>query len=297
MDRLLAYEMFVAVADLGSFSAAARKLRLTPQALTRGIQRLEQHLDQRLFHRSTRAVSLTAQGASMLPGARRLLDDLIAAELALRGATVEPGGELHVTAPVLFGRLHVLPAVEGLLARHDRLAVNLLLVDRNIRLVEEGIDVAVRIGPLPDSALTAARIGEVRAVCVASPGYLARRGAPQGWQALAGHDLIASTGPRGSTEWRLAAREGADDAPRRRLRLNTADSALAAAEAGLGIANLLSYQVADALDKGRLIEVLPPDRPELLPVSLLFDPSRANAPATRAFIDAMKQRAAEGRWA
>lgn len=296
MDRLQAYEMFVAVADLGSFSAAARKLRLSPQALTRGVQGLEQHLGQRLFHRSTRAVSLTPQGAVLLPEVRRLLGDLTAAEQTARGAAVDPSGELHVTAPVMFGRLHVVPAVESLLARHDRLDIDLLLVDRNIRLVEEGIDVAVRIGLLPDSALSTVRIGAVHAKCVASPGYLARRGAPQDWSALTEHDLIASTGPRGPSEWRLAGRTGASAAPRRRLRVNTAASALSAAEAGIGIANLLSYQVAEALEQGRLIEVLGPEQPELLPVSLLFDPSRSNAPATRAFIEEMKQRAAEGRW-
>lgn len=285
MDRLQAYEMFVAVADLGSFSQAARKLKLSPQALTRGVQALETHLDQRLFHRSTRAVSLTAEGAALLPSARQLLGDLAAAEQTLRGARAEPSGELHVTAPVMFGRLHVLPVVAELLARHDRLDVRLMLVDRNIRLVEEGIDLAVRIGPLADSALMAARIGQVRAVLVASPGYLSRRGAPQALADLADHDLIASTGPRGAREWQGKGRK--------RLQVNTVDSALAAAEAGLGLANLLSYQVADALATGRLVEVLRPAVLDWLPVSLLFEGARANAPATRAFIDGMRQRAAE----
>lgn len=285
MDRLQSYAMFVSVADCGNFSQAARKLGVSPQALTRGIQALESHLGLRLFHRSTRAVSLTAQGAAVLPAVRRMLSDLADAEQLLRGAGGEPSGELHVTAPVMFGRLHVLPVVADLLARHDRLNVRLMLVDRNIRLIEEGIDLAVRIGSLADSALMAVRIGQVRAVVVASPGYLVRRGAPQDQAGLADHDLIASTGPRGAREWQGQGR--------RRLQVNTVDSALAAAEGGLGLANLLSYQVADALAAGRLIEVMRPAAPAWLPVSLLFDGARANAPATRAFIDAMRQRAGE----
>jgi DNA-binding transcriptional LysR family regulator len=232
----------------------------------------------------------------MLPRVERLLEDLDGFERGLRGAGAEPAGELHVTAPVTFGRLHVMPVVAALLARHDRLDIALLLLDRNIRLIEEGIDVAVRIGPLADSALHAVRIGAVRQVIVASPGYLARRGVPSMPEDLARHDLIASTGPRGSDEWRFGVRRHDSESSRRRLRVNTVDAALAAAEEGLGIANFLSYQVSEALAAGRLIEVLRPADPELLPVSLLFEAARANAPATRAFIDAMRQRGAEGRW-
>lgn len=285
MDRLKAYEVFVAVADAGSFNAAARKLGLSAQGVTRAIQALESHLDQLLLHRSTRALSLTAQGAALLPPARQALQDLADAEQALRGARAEPSGELHVTAPVMFGRLHVVPVVAELLARHDKLDVRLLLVDRNIRLVEEGIDLALRIGRLADSALMAARIGQVRAAVVASPAYLARRGVPASAAELSGHDLIVSTGPRASREWRGMGRH--------RLQVNTVDGMLAAVESGLGLANLLSYQVADGIAAGRLIEVLRPDEPEWLPVSLLFEGARAHAPATRAFITAMKQRAAE----
>lgn len=296
MDRLSAFETFAAVARAGSFSAAARQLRCSPQAVTRNIAALEAHLGLRLLHRTTRAVSLTGEGAALLPRAERLLTELADTERALRGSGAEPSGELYVTAPVAFGRLHVMPAVTDLLARHPRLDIRLLLVDRNIRMVEEGIDVAVRIGVLSDSALHAVRIGTVRQVIVASPGYLARHGAPTEPADLAQHHLIASTGPRGAGEWRLGGRRDASDAARRRLQVNTVDAALAAAEAGVGLANFLSYQVADALAAGRLVEVLRPDEPEPLPVSLLFEAVRSAAPATRAFVEAMKQRAAEGRW-
>ena len=290
MDRLLTLEMFVAVASEGGFAAAARKLGSSPPAVTRGIAALEARLGTSLFHRSTRAVALTDAGAAFLDQARRILADLAGAERELRGAEAEPRGQLHLTAPVMFGRLHVLPVVSALMAQHRDLAVRMMLIDRNVRIVEEGVDVAVRIGPLADSSLKAARIGGVHQMLVASPAYLARRGAPASVADLAGHDLIGAMGPRATTEWQLASTRWRLD-PRPRLVMNTVDGLLAAAEAGQGIANLLSYQVADALDAGRLIALLRDEQPPVLPVHLLFEPSRAGLPAVRLFIAAMKQRA------
>ncbi|MEQ8311820.1 MAG: LysR family transcriptional regulator [Sphingopyxis sp.] len=289
MDRLLTMEMFVAVASEGGFAAAARKLGSSPPAVTRGIAALEARLGTLLFHRSTRAVALTDAGAAFLEQAQRILADLAGAEREIRGAAAEPRGQLYVTAPVMFGRLHVLPVVAGLMTEHRDLAVRMMLIDRNVRIVEEGIDVAVRIGALADSGLKAVRIGEVRQMLVASPAYLARRGAPRSIGDLAGHELIGTTGPRTVGEWQLASGRWRLD-PRPRLVLNTVDSALAAAEAGLGIANLLSYQIADALAAGRVIALLADEQPPALPVHLLFEPSRAGLPAVRAFIAAMKTR-------
>lgn len=290
MDRLLTLEMFVAVANEGGFAAAARKLGSSPPAVTRGIAALEARLGTSLFHRSTRAVALTDAGAAFLEQARRILADLAGAERELRGADAEPRGQLHLTAPVMFGRLHVLPVVAVLMAQHKELAVRMMLIDRNVRIVEEGIDVAVRIGPLADSGLKAVRIGWVRQMLVASPAYLARRGAPQTIPDLAAHDLIGTMGPRATNEWQLASARWRLD-PRPRLVLNTIDGVLAAAEAGQGIANLLSYQLAEAVDAGRLIAVLTGEQPPALPVHLLFEPSRAGLPAVRLFIAAMKVRA------
>ncbi|MDO9363832.1 MAG: LysR family transcriptional regulator [Sphingopyxis sp.] len=290
MDRLLTLEMFVAVASEGGFAAAARKLGSSPPAVTRGIAALEARLGTSLFHRSTRAVALTDAGAAFLEQARRILADLAGAERELRGAEAEPRGQLHLTAPVMFGRLHVLPVVSALMAQYRDLAVRMMLIDRNVRIVEEGIDVAVRIGPLADSSLKSARIGGVHQMLVASPAYLARRGAPTRVADLAGHELIGAMGPRATTEWQLASTRWRLD-PRPRLVMNTVDGLLAAAEAGQGIANLLSYQVADALDAGRLIALLRDEQPPVLPVHLLFEPSRAGLPAVRLFIAAMKQRA------
>ncbi|GGJ55066.1 LysR family transcriptional regulator [Sphingopyxis bauzanensis] len=290
MDRLLTLEMFVAVASEGGFAAAARKLGSSPPAVTRGIAALEARLGTVLFHRSTRAVALTDAGAAFLEQARRILADLAGAERELRGAAAEPRGQLYVTAPVMFGRLHVLPVVGALMAEHRELMVRMMLIDRNVRIVEEGIDVAVRIGALADSGLKAVRIGWVRQMLVASPAYLARRGAPQTIAELAGHDLIGTMGPRAAGEWQLASARWRLD-PRPRLVLNTVDGALAAAEAGLGIANLLSYQLADALAAGRLIALLSGEKPPAFPVHLLFESSRAGLPAVRSFVEAMKGRA------
>ncbi|WP_447765283.1 LysR substrate-binding domain-containing protein [Sphingopyxis panaciterrae] len=290
MDRLLTLEMFVAVAGEGGFAAAARKLGSSPPAVTRGIAALEARLGTSLFHRSTRAVALTDAGAAFLVEARRILADLAGAEREVRGAQADPRGQLYLTAPVMFGRLHVLPVVRDLLSQHPELGVRMMLIDRNVRIVEEGIDVAVRIGPLADSALKAVRIGSVRQMLVASPAYLARRGAPQRLGDLAGHELIATMGPRVVNEWQFAATRWRLE-PRPRLVLNTVDGAIAAAEAGVGIANLLSYQIAEALDAGRLISLLPDEAPPALPVHLVFEPSRAALPAVRLFVAAMKARA------
>lgn len=289
MDRLLTLEMFVAVAGEGGFAAAARKLGSSPPAVTRGIAALEARLGTSLFHRSTRAVALTDAGTAFLGQARRILAELAGAERELRGAAAEPRGQLHLTAPVMFGRLHVLPVVGDLMAQHRDLMVRMMLIDRNVRIVEEGIDVAVRVGPLADSGLKAVRVGAVRQMLVASPAYLARRGAPATVAELAGHDLIGTMGPRWTSEWQFATGRWRLDAPPR-LVVNTVDGVLAAAEAGLGIANLLSYQLAEAVDAGRLISLLADEQPPALPVHLLFEPSRAALPAVRLFIDAMKVR-------
>lgn len=295
MDRLAAYGMFVQVARTGSFTGAARQLSQTPQAITRGIAALEAHLGISLFQRSTRAVRLTTEGAGLLPRIERLLGDLAESERAATGMLAEPRGELAITAPVAFGQLHVVPVVSELLALHPALDVRLMLIDRNVRLIEEGIDLAVRIGVLEDSTLRARRIGVVREVIVASPAYLARQGVPASPADLAAHDLIASTGPRGAGEWRMIGPSGQTGA-RRRLRINSVAAAIDAAEAGVGLANFLSYQVANAMAAGRLVEVLRPEPIEPIPVNLVFDPARAASAGTRAFIEAMVRRAARGGW-
>lgn len=289
MDRLQTLEMFVAVAGEGGFAAAARRLGSSPPAVTRGIAALEARLGTALFHRSTRAVALTDAGTAFLGEARRLLGELADAERAVHGVQAEPRGQLYLTAPVMFGRLHVLPVVDAMLVEHGDLAVRMMLIDRNVRIVEEGIDVAVRIGALADSSLKAVRIGAVQQMLVASPAYLARRGAPSAVADLGRHDVVGMEGPRTTNEWQLASGRWRFER-RPRLTVNTVDGAIAAAEAGQGIANLLSYQVVEAVDAGRLVALLPDEAPPPLPVHLLFEPSRAALPSVRLFVDAMKGR-------
>lgn len=288
--------MFVAVADRRSFIAAARDLRISAAAITRGVAALEGRLGVTLLHRSTRAVSLTDEGSYFLERARHILADLGDAERALHGIQSEPRGQYFVTAPVFFGRLHVLPVAAQLLEMHVDLSIRLMLIDRNVRIVEEGIDLAVRIGPLTDSALKSVRVGWVRQMIVASPSYLARHTPPTRSQDLSGHDLISTSGPRAAGEWRFGKNRETQVRVHPRLLTNTVDSALAAAESGVGIANLLSYQVDDALRAGRLVELLGNESPDALPVHLLFEGSRATLPSTRSFIDAMRARARAQNW-
>lgn len=293
MDRFESLNAFVAVADSNGFAAAARALGISPPAVTRVVAALERHLGVTLFHRSTRAVSLTDEGVAFLDRARRILADLRDAEHLAMGGRSAPQGELHVTAPVQFGKLHVLPVMASLLESYPQLTARMMLIDRNVRIVEEGIDVAVRIGFLADSALHAVAIGSVGQVIVASPAYIDRNGAPLKPDDLRSHATIASTGIRTSNQW-IIGRHRITVIPR--IAVNTVDAAIAAAEAGLGLANLLTYQVADAITAGRLVRVLDINQPDRIPVNLLFERGRAAMPGVRAFIDAMRERGRDCNW-
>lgn len=295
MDRFAALTTFVAVAERNGFAPAGRHLGMSPPAVTRTVAALERHLGTALFRRSTRSVALTDEGAALLARAREILAQLQEAEREAMGGRSAPRGELHVTAPVVFGRLHVLPVVADLLARHPALSVRLMLLDRNIRLVEEGIDVAVRIGPLRDSSLRAVAIGSVRRVVVASPAYLARRGVPVDPRDLSRHDIVAGDAIRPGAPWRFGPRSrGIAVAPR--LTVTSVDAELAAVLAGQGLANLLSYQAAEGLASGALRSVLDAHAPPPIPVHLLFDANRARTPAVRLFIDGMRRQAQVGAW-
>jgi len=296
MDRFESLAAFVAVADLRGFAAAARALDLSPPAVTRAVAALERHLGVSLFHRSTRAVSLTDEGAAFLDRARRILADLREAEQVVAGGRSVPRGQLYVTAPVMFGRLHVLPVIGALLARHDGLTARMMLLDRNVRIVEEGIDVAVRIGPLADSALRVVAVGTVAQTIVASPAYLAAHGVPAVPADLAGHRCIVGSGVRVGHAWPFGPKGETVAAVAPRLTVNTVDATIDAAEAGLGLANVLSYQSAAAIAAGRLVRVLADHAPPPLPVSLLYDAGRAAMPAVRAFIAGMRERGRAGAW-
>jgi DNA-binding transcriptional LysR family regulator len=266
----------------------------SPPAITRAVAALERHLGVTLFHRSTRAVSLTNEGAAFLDRARKIITELRDAEQLVTGGRLVPRGQLYVTAPVLFGRLHVLPVISTLLAAHDGLNVRMMLLDRNVRIVEEGIDVAVRIGHLADSTLRTVSIGAVTQMLVASPAYLAMHGKPATPSALARHHCITGGGPRAGGDWQFGLKGSASVAIIPRLFVDTVDATLAAAEAGIGIANVLSYQSAEAIAAGRLVPVLVEHAPPPLPVSLIYDAGRATMPAVRVFIEAMRERALRG---
>ncbi|MBI3453484.1 MAG: LysR family transcriptional regulator [Rhodospirillales bacterium] len=286
MDRLHEIEVFVAVADAGGFAKAGTRLRLSPPAVTRAISSLEERLGARLFNRTTRSLSLTDVGARFLESARRLLIDIDSAEKDAVGETAVPHGHLTVTASVTFGRSALAPVVCDFLASYPRISVSVLLLDRITNLVEEGIDAAVRIGPLPDSSLVARRIGDVRRILVASPDYLARRGRPQSPADLKLHSVIAFTGLMPNREWRFRdKRSGSSVSFTPRLEINDAVAAIGAAEAGDGVTIALSYMVASQIRAGRLVTVLDDVTPPAIPVHLVYPQSRIVAPKIRAFVD------------
>lgn len=288
MDRLEMLRTFVAVADNASFAEAARRLRVSPTAASRAVAALEEALGTSLLRRTTRSVRLTDEGAVYLERCRAALTDLDDAALALRGVGAVPGGNLVVTAPVTFGRLHILPIATSLLRHHPGLNVELTLVDRVVRLVEEGIDVAVRIGDLSDSSLHALKIAEVRRVLVASPGYLESRGMPSNVPALHGHSLISFTEIDRAHEWRFGSTGKTAVRIEPRLTVNTADAAIAAAVDDVGIARVLSYQALDAIASGKLVTLLDAFSPPPSPVHLVYQANRRASVNVRAFIDAAR---------
>lgn len=287
MDQFDAMRAFVAVATLGSFAEAARRLRISPSAVTRSVARLEDRLGLTLLNRTTRSVRLTERGQIYLESSRRILEDVEAGERRARGEDAEPRGVLHVAAPIVFGRLHVLPMIGRLLADHPALTVRLTLSDRNVHLVDDGVDVALRIGDLADSSLTAVKLGAVSRVLVASPAYLAARGSPSRPADLEDHALIAFEGLEATDAWRFSS---ADVRVAPRLAVNSADTAVAAAEAGLGITRALSYQVSSAVQAGRLVPLLQTFAPPAMPVSVVSPARRVASANVAAFVAAARDR-------
>lgn len=280
---------FVAVADAESFAKAARRLRISPTAASRAVATLEQSLGRPLLRRTTRSVRLTDQGAVYLERCRAALTDLDDAALILRGGEgATPGGALVITAPVTFGRRHILPVVTGLLRTHAALKVELTLIDRVVRMVEEGIDVAVRIGELSDSSLYAIKVAEVRRVLVASPAYIAERAMPAAVPALREHSLISFTEIDRAHEWRFGSVGKTSIRITPRLTVNTADAAIAAAVDGAGIARVLSYQAIDAIKAGQLTTVLDDQAPPPVPVHVVYQANRRASVNVRTFIDAAR---------
>jgi DNA-binding transcriptional LysR family regulator len=194
MDNLEAIRIFVSVATQGSFTEAARRMRLSPSVVTRSVAHIEERLGIMLLNRTTRSVQLTERGQIYLEDCKRVLEDFEMAERRVRGEDAQPRGSMRVTAPVLFGRLYVLPIVNRLLLEHPALSIHLTLSDRNVNLFEDGVDVAVRVGELADSSLIAVRLGLATPVLAASPAYLQKRGTPASSAELKSHDIILFEG-------------------------------------------------------------------------------------------------------
>ncbi len=285
MDRLDQLRTFAAVADRASFAEAARSLGISPTAASRGVAALEDLLGVALLRRTTRSVALTPEGAAYLERCRRALDELDDAARSIRGDRAEPRGLLIVTAPVLFGRLHILPIVIRLLNAHPALDVRLALTDRIVRLVDEGVDVAVRIAELADSALHAVRVGEVRRTLVASPAYLEARSLPKTAADLHNHDLIAFDNFAANGEWRFGADLKTVVRCEPRLLTDSVEAAIDAAIDGAGIARTLNYQTDHHVAAGRLRYVLPDLDPPPAPVNLVYQANRLRSPNVRAFLE------------
>ncbi|TPK98617.1 MULTISPECIES: LysR family transcriptional regulator [unclassified Mesorhizobium] len=286
MDRLDAMSLFVATVEGGSLSAAARHAGVPLATVSRKLSELEKHLKTRLLNRSTRRLALTDAGQSYLDACRRILDEVSEAERSAAGEYSSPTGELVITAPVVFGRLHVLPVIVDFLAVYPQVDIRLTLSDRITQLVEEHIDLAVRIGELPDSAMVAIRVGSIRRIVCASPAYLAGHGTPAKPPELAGHDCITFEGLAGPAAWSFGTGKLETIVPvRSRLQVNTAEAAIDAAIAGLGLTKVLSYQADAAVRAGALRLVLEPFEPPPWPVSLVHAGQGRLPVKLRAFLD------------
>jgi DNA-binding transcriptional LysR family regulator len=286
MDRIDAMQAFIAVSDLKGFAPAARKLGLSASGLTRLIAALEERLGARLLQRTTRSVTLTDAGARYLERVRRIITDVEEAEGAVEGERTKPSGRLVVSAPVGFGRLHVAPMVSAYLKRYPEVSCELRLSDRIINLVEDGVDLAVRIGHLADSSLVARHVGEMRRIVVASNGYLKRRGEPKTPEAIASHQTIQFSAMSGSPEWQFVV-QGREFRVTLTPRLitNSADAAIQHAEQGGGLTSVLAYQAADSIRAGRLKVVLAKFERPPLPIHIVYPTSRLLSAKVRSFID------------
>ncbi len=286
MDRLQTMSVFVAVAEASGFMPAARRLGLSPPSVTRAVSDLEARLGARLLHRTTRSVTLTEAGERYLADCRRILSEIDEADRHAAGLHAAPSGLVSVTASVMFGRLALLPVLLDLLDRYPDISVSTLFVDRVVHLINEGVDVAVRIAELPDSQLSAVRVGSVRRVLCASPDYLATRGRPRAPSDLATHDIINFATMAVGGEWSLF-RNGKPQGfrPRARLIMNTADAAIDAALASRGITRVLSYMIAQHVATGALEIVLQDCEPPAVPIHVVHKEAGQTSARVRAVVD------------
>jgi DNA-binding transcriptional LysR family regulator len=272
MDRLEAMQLFVATVETGSFSGTSRKLGIPLPTVSRKVSELEDHLKSRLLVRTTRKLSLTDAGAAYLAASKRILDEINAAETLASGEYTAPRGELILTAPIAFGRFHVLGIVNDFLKAYPEINVRMSLSDRPVNPSEDNTDMAVRIGALPDSSMIATRVGSVRRVVVGSPEYFAKHGMPKRLSDLVDLTCVTYAALHGNSSWVFPGKGRSASLPVRpicRLNINTAESAIDAAIAGIGVTHVISYQVARAVAEGKLQVVLREFEPEPMPVHLI----------------------------
>jgi DNA-binding transcriptional LysR family regulator len=286
VDRLEAMSILLSAVECGSLSGAGRRLGMPLATVSRKVSELEAHLKTRLLLRSARRLALTDAGRAYVAACKRILEDVGEAERAASGEYSAPKGELIITAPIVFGRLHVLPAAIAFLKAYPDVSIKIVQADRLLNLLEEHVDLAVRIGELPDSGLVAMRVGAVRRVTCASPAYFAGRGAPQTPDELGAHDCVTFEGLASADAWTF--RIGGSEKPiaiRSRLVVNTAEAAIDAAIAGVGITRLLSYQIAEAVRAGALAVALEEFEPAPWPASLVHAAQGLLPLKLRAFLD------------
>jgi DNA-binding transcriptional LysR family regulator len=291
MDRLEAMSVLVAVAEAGSLSAASRRLGTPLATVSRKISELEERLETRLLNRSSRRMTLTDPGRSYVAACRRIIEQVDEAEREATGEYRMPKGRLAVTAPLVFGRRHVLPVATEFLQTYPDIDLRLVLTDHVLDLLEENLDLAIRIGNLPDSSLVATRVGTTRHVVCASPGYLATRGRVRKPEDLTGHDCITFEGLASPQGWTF----GSGKAPRTvrvgaRLSVTTAEAAIDAAIAGVGVTRVLSYMIEDATRAGLLDILLETFEPPPWPIQLVHAGQGALPLKRRAFLDWMVPR-------
>ncbi|MFJ3264203.1 LysR family transcriptional regulator [Pseudomonas sp. NPDC086581] len=285
MDRFQEMTVLLAVAEAGSFAAGAKQVGLSPPSVTRAIAALEQRLGTLLLARSTRSVRLTEAGQRYVEDCRRILQELEEAEELASGSALRPRGNLTVTAPVLFGELYLIPLIASYLDAHPEVTVNALLLDRIVNMLDEGVDVAVRIGLLPEGSLTALKVGEIRPVVCASPGFLDRHGRPQHPNELLDAPVVMATTSVLLTDWQFLTADGPLTLrPPSRFAVSSNNAAIHAARLGWGFTRVLSYQAAEAVARGELEIVLGKYATAPLPIHLLYQDSARLPAKVRSFV-------------
>jgi len=291
MDRFSEMQIFVAVAESEGFAAGARKLKISPPAATRAVADLEHRLGIKLLNRTTRYVRVTDAGQRYLDDCKRILAQVTEADEAAIGINAAPRGHLVITAPVLFGRMYVMPCVVEYLQKYPDTEISALFVDRVVNMLDEGVDVALRVGELSDSSFKAIKVGTVRRVVCASPAYIEKYGLPQHPNDLSEHQIVVASSLSPNVEWRfLENKQSKIVRVKPRLTVTSNDAAIEAAVEGLGITRLISYQIAPELQNGQLKIILSEYEYPALPIHILHREGRNSSAKVRAFIDLVAEK-------